>query len=83
MNKIIRKIAFKLFHIIGSLFNTILFLFEDKNKVLVVNGWMELYGNAILHQNLGDELNYYLLKELTNRKIVNYKNLYIKCINYC
>lgn len=77
------KIVFKLLHIIGSLFNTILFLFTDKNKVLVVNGWMELYGKEPIHQNLGDELNYYLVKELSMLKIVNYKNLYTKCVNYC
>ncbi len=83
MNKILNKITFKLSHIVGTLFNTILFLFTNKNKVLVVNGWMELYGKYPLHQNLGDELNYYLLKELSKRKIFNYKNLYVKCINYC
>lgn len=83
MNKILGKITSKFLHTIGSLFNTISFLFTNKNKVLVVNGWMELYGKYPLHQNLGDELNFYLLKELSKRKIVNYKNLYVKCINYC
>lgn len=78
MNRILGKVVFKLFHILGSLFNTILFLFVDKNKVLVVNGWMELYGKYPLHQNFGDELNYYLLKELSKQKIANYKNLYFK-----
>ncbi len=83
MDIILEKITGKILHIIGSLFNTIVFLFTNKKRVLVVNGWMELYGEKPLHQNLGDELNYYLLKELSNQKIVNYKNLYIKCVNYC
>lgn len=71
-------------NIICKVRNTIVFLFARKDRVLVVNGWMNLFKEYPEHQNLGDELNYYLLKELTGKQIVNYGNMYLHCIiNYC
>lgn len=58
--------------------NTIQFLISNKKKVLVVNAWMTMYNEHPKHFNLGDELNFYLIKELTAYKIFNYTDLYIK-----
>lgn len=74
----------RIFRIINKLFNTIYFLFQKKNEILVVNGYMVLYGKYIKHQNFGDDLNYYMLSKLTGKQIINYNDIYIhKAINFC
>lgn len=79
-NKLKRKIQ----DVIGKIYNTIIFFFMNKNNVLVINAWMNLYGETLKHLNFGDDLNYYLLKELTGKRIINYKNMYISnLVNYC
>lgn len=67
-----------------KILNTIIFLLTKKNNILMVNAYMELYGKKVLHHNFGDDLNYFMLRELTGRQIVNYKDLYIReVIHYC
>lgn len=39
---------------------------------ITLNSWNKLRFGKILHRNFGDELNYYLLKELTGKPISNY-----------
>lgn len=74
----------RIFRVINKLFNTIYFLFQKKNEILVVNGYMVLYGKYIKHQNFGDDLNYYMLSKLTGKQIVNYNDIYIhEAINFC
>lgn len=64
--------------------NTIQFLISNKKDVLVVNAWMTMYNEHPKHFNLGDELNFYLIKALTSYKIFNYRNLYVRHrINFC
>ena len=48
---------------------TILFVFT-KDKVLL-NVWMQLSKDRVEHSNLGDELNFYIVKSLTNRPLFN------------
>ena len=70
MVKILSKIIYKFICIVRNVSNTINYYFYD--DVIVVNAWMDLYGTHILNKNLGDELNYYLIKELTGKRIINY-----------
>lgn len=42
---------------------------------IILNSWNRLRCGKILHRNFGDELNYYLLKELTGKPISNYVDL--------
>lgn len=42
---------------------------------VTLNSWNRLRCGKILHRNFGDELNYYLLKELTGKPISNYIDL--------
>ena len=44
--------------------------FCAKDKLLL-NVWMELRNNKVKHRNLGDELNYYIVKTLTNKSLFN------------
>ena len=48
---------------------TIRFIFT-KDKVLL-NVWMQLSKDRVKHSNLGDELNFYIVKSLTNRPLFN------------
>ena len=72
-------------HKIRSLLNTIEFLkMRSRAEYIVVNAWTDIYTSGPRNQNLGDDLNYYLLKELTGKEIVNQYNLYQKFhVNYC
>lgn len=80
----IKKAARKVLKINGKILNTIVLCFLKKRDVLVINAWMDLYGNIPKHLNLGDELNYYLLNKLTGKRIVNYRNMYYsKKVNFC
>lgn len=64
--------------------NTVHFLISSKKDVLVVNAWMTMYNENPRHFNLGDELNFYLIKALTSYKIFNYADLYVKPrMNFC
>lgn len=51
-NKLKRKIQ----DVIGKIYNTIIFFFMNKNNVLVINAWMNLYGETLKHLNFGDDL---------------------------
>lgn len=67
----------KVIHCVKNLKNTITYHYNSKENLLVVNAWMFLYGDTVEHHNLGDELNFFLLRELSGKKIVNYFNLYV------
>ena len=83
MIKLMNKSVYKFIHIIRKVLNTIDYFFYNDN-IIVVNAWMDLYGKYPLNKNLGDELNYYLVKELTGKRIVNYRNIYLsRGVNYC
>ncbi len=65
----------KILRLIKCIPETIRFLFS-KDKILL-NVWMQLHSNRVKHFNWGDELNYYLAKELTDKPIFNLPNLLI------
>ena len=79
------RIADRLVRVGKDLVNTLRYLcVVDKSRCLVVNAWMDLYGKEPVHRNLGDELNYYLIRELTGKRIFNYFNMrFLKIRNYC
>ena len=53
------------------------------NKYVLINANMNLYYKRIRHFNLGDDLNYFLINELSEKKVMNYKGiLHFKQTNY-
>lgn len=58
------------------LVNSLAFLFFRKEDIILLNAWMDLYGNEIRHNNFGDELNYYIIKNLTGKRVFNKRNIY-------
>lgn len=65
----LRKRVSKTLSNIKKIPETLRFFFT-KDKVLL-NVWMQLKNNKVKHLNLGDELNYYLAKSLTNKPLFN------------
>ena len=61
--------------LIKKIRETITFLRTDKNNRIVLNSWINLYNDKVTHNNWGDDINYYFLKEITNQKIFNLSNL--------
>lgn len=76
MKKILSKIRKRINNFIIRLKNTIYVLFYKEN-VIVVNACMQPYTIVPPPYNLGDELNYYLLQELTGKRILNLRDLLI------
>lgn len=70
---LIKSRIIRLFNIIS---NTTYRVFHKSENVIVVNACMTLYGNNVRHINLGDDLNYYLIKELTFKHILNYRDFW-------
>lgn len=58
-----------------SLVNTIHFLTTPKEKRLLLNTWICMDGNKVKRNNWGDDINYWFLQELTDKKIYNYSDL--------
>lgn len=56
------RIQNKLRHIVKNLIHTMKYYGMNRNELLVVNAWMNLYDDEPENRNLGDELNYYLTK---------------------
>ena len=46
-------------------------------KKILLNVWMNLNNNKVLHSNLGDELNFYIFKSFTNKSLFNLSNILI------
>ncbi len=78
-----RRLVSRTYHFIRKAVNTIRFLTTKKENRIVINAWMNLYGSEPEHRNLGDELNFYLVGELTGKKVFNYPNLLLRgFVNY-
>lgn len=60
---------------LSKLFNYLYCLLLYRGNMIVVNGWLNIKYGKIMKRNFGDELNYYLLKELTGRPIVGYYDI--------
>lgn len=55
--------------------NTVFYLFEDKNRVLVLLAYIKQIGPYFKHYNLGDDLNYYMFSELSGLRVYNHRHL--------
>lgn len=63
--------------------NTLYYLLTDKDKLLVVNASVFQFFDNIQHFNIGDDLNVYMLRELTGKRIFIYNQFYHRSIeNY-
>lgn len=83
MKNVARRLASRIYWTARKTVNTIRYLCTDKNNRIVVNAWMNLYGAEPTHRNLGDELNFYLVRELTGKYVFNYANLLpLGVVNY-
>lgn len=65
---------------LAKLFNTISFLItRDKDKLLI-NSWISFSLKGIRKNNWGDDINYWLFKELSGKKIFNISDLFVNCL---
>lgn len=60
---------------IKKLVNYFYCLAASRGDYIIINAWIEQYFGHVRHRNFGDELSYYLLKELTGKYIINYYNI--------
>lgn len=47
-------------------------LLHKRADEIVLNVSMNLLCNKVFHSNIGDDINYYLIKELSHKRILNY-----------
>lgn len=66
-----RTLRYLLHHRSHKLINTLRFLFTPRADRLLINSWVELFGHEPLHRNLGDELNVYILRACTKKRLFN------------
>ena len=76
MKRDVVKLKNKVKRFVLKVCNTISYLLSDKNKRLVINAWMTMYRENPFHYNLGDELNFYILKHATSYKLYNYRDIF-------
>lgn len=58
------------------LFNTINYLFQSHKRLLYVSSWVNLQNGSLHKRNFGDELNLYLLNEISNYNIRFYNRFF-------
>lgn len=75
-----KAIRLSIYHITVGI-NTIYYLLIPKNKKIVVDGFFTRILGYTRKNNLGDDLNFYILAALSNKKIFSAPNLLIKCPN--
>lgn len=61
---------------ICKLFNTIIYIFTLKKKILINNSWVQHCGQNIIKGNLGDDLNFYLLSTILPQKYFSSYSLF-------
>lgn len=54
------------------LINSFFLLFSNKKNIIVTNVSMIVVKDKVKHCNIGDDLNYYIIEELSKKKIFNY-----------
>lgn len=75
MNKHISTIKINLSSLFKRLLETFRYSLTSPNERIIIGGYVHVYNNKIKHVNYGDDLSYYLLKELSGNKIFHYENL--------
>ena len=76
LNTIIRAIERRIRRWWCMSVNTIYMLRFARKDILLVNASMNCHKDKVVHQNFGDDLNYYILKKLTGKKIFNYPQIW-------
>lgn len=76
MQELSTKICRKLGFFLNKIPETIRFIIT-KEKILL-NVWMNLNNNKVLQSNLGDELNFYIIKSLSPKPLFNLSNIFTK-----
>lgn len=56
--------------------HTLALLTTKASRCIVVNASMFQNGDGVLPFNIGDDLNYYLIKELTGKRVFNFKDIW-------
>ena len=74
MNRFLKKVIGLLF-LAKKIYNTLLFQ-RFRSNSLVINSWIELYGDSIKHNNWGDDINFLFIREIVTQRIFNIHNLY-------
>ena len=67
MKKTIKKLS--------KLLNYFYILIKSKGDFILLNAWVDIKYGKIKKRNFGDELNYYMLSELTGKQIACYYNI--------
>lgn len=65
----------QIFNFCISFVKTIQFLSTKSDERILLNAWFFVGMNKIRRNNWGDDINYWFLKELADKKIFNYSNL--------
>lgn len=55
--------------------NTIYWLINIPFGVIVINSWLTQRWNKVQPNNIGDDINYFLVRELSGKKVINYRNI--------
>lgn len=76
MKKDVVRLKNRVKRLVLKVWNTISYLLSDKSERLVINAWMTMYWEKPCHYNLGDELNFYILKSLTTYKLYNHRDIF-------
>lgn len=71
----IKKLIRSILSLSLKLINTIYYYFYPDQTKIVVKGFFSKYFGYISRNNLGDELNFYILKSISNRKVFSQNNL--------
>lgn len=61
---------------LSKLVNTILFLLSSKEDKILINSWITFSFRRVKKNNWGDDINYWLLKELSGKKIFNISDMF-------
>lgn len=63
--------------------NTVYYWCVSKwRKHIVVNAFLDYYCGRFKHSNFGDDLNYYLIKELSGKHVICYNNLFLRKLGF-
>lgn len=66
------RIKGRIIRLFRLIVNTGYMLLHKRADEIVLNVSMNLLCNKVFHSNIGDDINYYLIKELSHKRILNY-----------
>ncbi len=65
----------RILRFLSLLFNTLPMLLLRRSNILLINASMNLTRNEVIHSNYGDDLNFFILKHITNKYIFVYHQI--------